>query len=82
MHIRLYKIGLRNGSKEIRTVHNGDLLAAIKNRLYLCSYMNASRFHTSSLREQEDSSKERTESFCCLVESRLGGRYILGDLLR
>ncbi len=37
MHIRLYKIGLRNGSKEIRTVHNGDLLAAIKNRLYLCS---------------------------------------------
>jgi len=26
-----------NGSKEIRTVHNGDLLAAIKNRLYLCS---------------------------------------------
>ena len=37
MHIRLYKIGLRNGSKEIRTVHNGDLLAAIKNRMYLCS---------------------------------------------
>ncbi len=37
MHIRLYKIGLRNGSKEIRTVHNDDLLAAIKNRLYLCS---------------------------------------------
>ena len=82
MYIRLYKIKIGNGSTENGTVRNGEFLAAIKNRLYLCSYMNASRFHTSSLREQEDSSKERTESFCCLVESRLGGRYILGDLLR
>lgn len=37
MHMSLYKIRLRNGSMENRTVHNGDLLAAIKNRLYLCS---------------------------------------------
>jgi hypothetical protein len=37
MHIRLYKIGLRNGSTENGTVRNGDFLAFIKNRLYLCS---------------------------------------------
>lgn len=27
----------KTGSKKNGTVHNGDLLAAIKNRLYLCS---------------------------------------------
>ena len=37
MHIRLYKIGLRNGSTENGTVRNGEFLAAIKNMLYLCS---------------------------------------------
>ncbi len=37
MHIRLYKIGLRDGSTENGTVRNGEFLAAIKNMLYLCS---------------------------------------------
>lgn len=37
MHIRLYKIGLRNGSTENGTVRNGEFLAVIKNMLYLCS---------------------------------------------
>ncbi len=35
--MRLYAIELRNGSTENGTIRNGDLLAAIKNRLYLCS---------------------------------------------
>lgn len=37
MYMRQYDIELRNGSTENGTVRNGDFLAAIKNRLYLCS---------------------------------------------
>ena len=37
MYMKQYKIGLRNGSIENGTVRNGDFLAAIKNRSYLCS---------------------------------------------
>ncbi len=37
MYIRLYKIKIGNGSTKNGTVRNGDFLASIKNRLYLCS---------------------------------------------
>lgn len=37
MYIRQFDIELRNGSTENGTILCGDFLAAIKNRLYLCS---------------------------------------------
>ena len=35
--MRQYDIEFRNGSTENGTICDGDFLAAIKNRLYLCS---------------------------------------------
>lgn len=37
MNMKQYNIGFSNGSTENGTVRNGIFLAAIKNRLYLCS---------------------------------------------